>query len=88
VAELDTKLNGSIRMKAHLVENAKFEIETADNEFVVICTEMDKDYGERFKDIEIKIRDAKAGREKGERDLKDISEKVRNLHVETERKAK
>lgn len=88
VAELDTKLNGSLRMKSHQVENAKFEMETADNEFIVICTEMDKDYGEKFKEIEMKIREAKTGKDKGERDLKDISEKVRNLHRETERRAR
>lgn len=67
-------------MKSHQIENAKFEMETADNEFVIICTEMDKDYGEKFKDIEMRIRDAKGVKDKVERELKDISDKVRNLH--------
>jgi hypothetical protein len=88
VAELETKLNGAIRMKGHQIENTKFEMETADNEFVIICTEMDKDYGEKFKEIEMKIRDGKGVKEKVERELKDISDKVRNLHQDTERKSR
>lgn len=75
-------------MKGHQIENTKFEMETADNEFVIICTEMDKDYGEKFKEIEMKIRDGKGVKDKVERELKDISEKVRNLHQDTERKSR
>jgi hypothetical protein len=88
INELDTKLNGILRLKDHEVENAKFEKDTADSEFTMICTEMDKDYGEKFKEIEEKIREANISKDKGERKLREIGDRVRNLHRDTERRAR
>lgn len=88
VSELDNKLNGVIRLKDHESENSKFEGEGVDNEFSLICAEMEKEYGERFKDIETKTRQLDLDKERGGTKLNEIAENIKNLHRDTERRAK
>lgn len=88
VAELDNKIGGVERLREHEQENSKFEIENIDSEFELVCAEMDKEYGERFKDIEVRIRAIDNDKERGGSQLIELSEKIKNLHRETERKAK
>ena len=88
VSELDTKLNGVIRLREHEEDNAKFELESVENEFALICTEMEKEFGDKFKDIEHKIRVLDSEKARGQQKLTELSDRIKNLHRDTERKAK
>ena len=88
VSELDTKLNGVIRLREHEQDNSKFELESVDNEFALICTEMEKEFGDKFKDIEHKIRILDSDKARSHQKLTELSDRIKNLHRDTERKAK
>lgn len=84
ITQLDTKLNGALRLRDHEKKNHEFLVEGLEEEFRMICDEMKNDYGSQESDIKRRVQASHQKREKLKRELEQLNTEIKNLFFRVE----